>query len=229
MRRGGARGHPRSDERDDPRRGRERRASDPRTAACVGQAPEREAIRSGSSGHGRQQTRPRPLRPFTRCSIVDSLFPGGAPMRMARIAPSILSADFADLADEIAAVEQAGADLVHVDLLLLVSVKPGFGGQRCITRVLEKIKRGRAMIARTGHSVLLEVDGGVKVDNAAAIVAAGADILVAGSAIFEAPGRDYRRVIAQLRRGGAAASDSGDNGKPTAHSKAAASSRKARR
>jgi len=77
--------------------------------------------------------------------------------------------------------------------------------------------------------VLLEVDGGVKVDNAAAIVAAGADILVAGSAIFEAPGRDYRRVIAQLRRGGAPASDSGDNGKPTAHSKAAASSRKARR
>src|SRR5438132_11310503 len=117
MRHGRARGHPRGDERDDPRRGRERRASDPRTAACVGQAPEREAIRSGSSGHGRQQTRPRPLRPFTRCSIVDSLFPGGAPMRKVRIAPSILSADFAHLADEIAAVEQAGADLVHVDVM----------------------------------------------------------------------------------------------------------------
>src|SRR3989449_5508813 len=117
MRRGGARGHPRSDERDDPRRGRERRASDPRTAACVGQAPEREAIRSGSSGHGRQQTRPRPLRPFTRCSIVDSLFPGGVPMPKVRIAPSILSSDFAHLADEIAAVEQAGADLVHVDVM----------------------------------------------------------------------------------------------------------------
>ena len=66
-------------------------------------------------------------------------------------------------------------------------------------------------------------------DNAAAIVAAGADILVAGSAIFEAPGRDYRRVIAQLRTGGATGSDSGDNGNPTGHSKAAASSRKARR
>jgi ribulose-phosphate 3-epimerase len=71
------------------------------------------------------------------------------------------------------------------------------------------------------------VDGGIKVDNAAAIVAAGADILVAGSAIFEAPGRDYRRVIAQLRAGGA--TDSGDNGKPTGHSKTVASSRKARR
>src|SRR6266702_2829716 len=220
-------------------------------------------------------------------------------MPKVRIAPSILSSDFAHLADEIAAVEQAGADLVHVDvmdghfvpnltigppivealrkvtalpldvhlmmtnpdafirefaeagatyltvhvetcphlhrtvqsikekgvqagvtlnpatpltsveeilpdvdLLLIMSVNPGFGGQR-------------------------EVDGGVKVDNAAAIVAAGADILVAGSAIFEAPGRDYRRVIAQLRAGGA--TDSGDNGKPTGHSKAAASSRKARR
>src|SRR2546425_510775 len=270
MTHGRARGHPRSDERDDPHRGRERRASDPRTAACVGQAPEREAIRSGSSGHGRQQTRPRPLRPFTRCSIVDSLFPGGAPMRKVRIAPSILSADFAHLADEIASIDQAGADLVHVDvmdghfvpnltvgppivealrkvtalpldvhlmmtnpdafirefaeagatyltvhveacphlhrtvqsikekgvqagvtlnpatpltsveeilpdvdLLLIMSVNPGFGGQRFIVRVLDKIKQARAMIDRTGRSVLLEVDGGVKVDNAAAIVAAG--------------------------------------------------------
>jgi ribulose-phosphate 3-epimerase len=110
-----------------------------------------------------------------------------------------------------------------------MSVNPGFGGQRFIVRVLDKIKQARAMIDRTGRSVLLEVDGGVKVDNAAAIVAAGADILVAGSAIFEAPGRDYRRVIAQLRAGGAAGADSGDNGKPTGHSKAAASSRKARR
>src|SRR5207245_540508 len=118
--------------------------------------------------------------------------------------------------------------LPDVDLFFIMSVNPGFGGQRFIARVLEKIKQARAMIDRTGHSVLLEVDGGVKVDNAAAIVAAGADILVAGSAIFEAPGRDYRRVIAQLRRG-SAASDSGDNGKPTAHSKGAASSRKARR
>jgi ribulose-phosphate 3-epimerase len=225
-------------------------------------------------------------------------------MPTVRIAPSILSADFAHLADEITAIEQAGADLVHVDvmdghfvpnltigppivealhkvtslpldvhlmmtnpdafirefaeagatyltvhveacphlhrtvqsikekgvkagvtlnpatpltsieeilpdvdLLLIMSVNPGFGGQRFISRILDKIKQARAMINRTGRSVLLEVDGGVKVDNAAAIVAAGADILVAGSAIFEAPGRDYRTVIARLR---AAGSTSGD-------------------
>jgi ribulose-phosphate 3-epimerase len=247
-------------------------------------------------------------------------------MRKVRIAPSILSSDFAHLADEIAAVEQAGADLVHVDvmdghfvpnltigppivealrrvtalpldvhlmmtnpdafirefaeagatyltvhveacphlhrtvqsikekgvlagvtlnpatpltsveeilpdvdLLLIMSVNPGFGGQRFISRVLNKIKQARTMIDRTGRSVLLEVDGGVKVDNAGAIVAAGADILVAGSAIFEAPGHDYRLVITQLRAGGADGSDAGDNGNPTGHGKAAASSRKARR
>jgi len=213
-----------------------------------------------------------------------------------RIAPSILSSDFAHLADEIAAVEQAGADMVHVDvmdghfvpnltigppiveairtvtklpldvhlmmtnpddfigefaeagadyltvhvetcphlhrtiqaikekglkagvtlnpatplssieailpdvdLLLIMSVNPGFGGQRFIPGVLDKIRRARVMIRHTGRPILLEVDGGVKADNAGAIVNAGADILVAGSAIFEAPGGNYRRAIAQLR------------------------------
>jgi ribulose-phosphate 3-epimerase len=217
-------------------------------------------------------------------------------MSAVRIAPSILSADFAHLADEIAAVEQAGADLLHVDvmdghfvpnltigpvvvefirkvtslpldvhlmitnpdafidefakaganyltvhveacphlhrtiqfikekglkagvtlnpatslttveeilpevdLLLVMSVNPGFGGQRFIPGVLGKIRRARALIDATGRSVLLEVDGGVKVDNAGAIAAAGADILVAGSAIFEAPGCDYKNTIARLR------------------------------
>lgn len=219
-----------------------------------------------------------------------------------RIAPSILSADFAHLADEIAAVEKAGADMVHVDvmdghfvpnltigppiveairkvtklpldvhlmmtnpddfigefaeagadyltvhveacphlhrtvqsikekgvkagvtlnpatpltsveailpdadLLLIMSVNPGFGGQRFIPGVLDKIRRARAMIRQSGRPILLEVDGGVKADNAGEIVNAGADILVAGSAIFEAPGRDYRRAIAQLRAGGSTA------------------------
>jgi ribulose-phosphate 3-epimerase len=60
------------------------------------------------------------------------------------------------------------------------------------------------MIRHTGRTILLEVDGGVKADNAGAIVKAGADILVAGSAIFEAPGRNYRRAIAQLRAAGSA-------------------------
>ncbi|HEY3197192.1 MAG TPA: ribulose-phosphate 3-epimerase [Nitrospirales bacterium] len=213
-----------------------------------------------------------------------------------RIAPSILSSDFAHLADEIAAVEQAGADLLHVDvmdghfvpnltigppivesirkvtslpldchlmitnpddfidefakaganyitvhvetcphlhrtiqhikekglkagvtlnpatslttiesilpdvdLVLIMSVNPGFGGQRFIPGVLDKIRRARALIDATGRPILLEVDGGVKVDNAGAIAAAGADILVAGSAIFEAPGCDYKNTIARMR------------------------------
>ena len=213
-----------------------------------------------------------------------------------RIAPSILSSDFAHLADEIAAVEQAGADLLHVDvmdghfvpnltigppivesirkvtslpldchlmvtnpddfidefaqaganyitvhvetcphlhrtiqfikekglkagvtlnpatslvtieailpdvdLVLIMSVNPGFGGQRFIPGVLDKIRRARSMIDATGRPILLEVDGGVKVDNAGAIAAAGADILVAGSAIFEAPGCDYKNTIARMR------------------------------
>ena len=225
------------------------------------------------------------------------------------IAPSILSSDFAHLADEIAAIEQAGADMVHVDvmdghfvpnltigppiveairkvtklpldvhlmmtnpddfigefakagadyltvhveacphlhrtvqsikekglkagvtlnpatplasveailpdadLLLIMSVNPGFGGQRFIPGVLDKIRRARVMIRQTGRTILLEVDGGVKADNAGAIVNAGADILVAGSAIFEAPGRNYRRAIAQLRAAGSAAG----NGKAAA-------------
>ena len=237
-----------------------------------------------------------------------------------RIAPSILSSDFAHLADEIAAVEQAGADLVHVDvmdghfvpnltigppiveairtvtklpldvhlmmtnpddfigefaeagadyltvhvetcphlhrtiqaikekglkagvtlnpatplssieailpdvdLLLIMSVNPGFGGQRFIPGVLDKIRRARVMIRHTGRTILLEVDGGVKADNAGAIVNAGADILVAGSAIFEAPVGNYRRAIAQLRTAGSAG-----NGK-TAASKSSPRSSKAHR
>ena len=94
-----------------------------------------------------------------------------------------------------------------------MSVNPGFGGQRFISNVLEKIRRARALIDATGRPILLEVDGGVKVDNARAIAAAGADILVAGSAIFEAPGCDYKSTIARMR---AAA-----NAKPTAPSRQA--------
>lgn len=213
------------------------------------------------------------------------------------IAPSILSADFARLADEVAAVERGGADLLHVDvmdghfvpnltvgppiveslkkvtklpldvhlmitnadafieefasagaayltvhveacphlhrtvqsikergvkagvtlnpatslhtieeilpdvdLVLIMSVSPGFGGQKFIPSVLKKIAKARQMIDRVGSHALLEVDGGVKVDNAAQILAAGADVLVAGSAIFS--GRDYAGTIASLRSAG---------------------------
>lgn len=214
-----------------------------------------------------------------------------------RIAPSILSADFARLADEVARVEAGGADLLHVDvmdghfvpnltvgppivealrkvtklpldvhlmitnadayiqefadagadyltvhveacphlhrtiqaikergvkagvtlnpatplgsvetilpdadLLLIMSVNPGFGGQSFIPASLRKISQARAMIERTHSRALLEVDGGVKVENAAQIVAAGADILVSGSAIFSS--KDYGATITAMRRAG---------------------------
>jgi ribulose-phosphate 3-epimerase len=217
-----------------------------------------------------------------------------------RIAPSILSADFARLADEVAKVEAAGADFLHIDvmdghfvpnltvgppivealrkvtkltldvhlmmtnpdafipefveagadyltvhveacphlhrtvqsikergikagvtlnpatslttveeilpvadLLLVMSVNPGFGGQHFIPAVLGKIARARRLIQSTGSQALLEVDGGVKVDNAGAIIAAGADVLVAGSAIFSSS--DYRATIEAMRNAGVAA------------------------
>ncbi|MBS0153380.1 MAG: ribulose-phosphate 3-epimerase [Nitrospira sp.] len=216
------------------------------------------------------------------------------------IAPSILSADFARLAEEIAAVEQAGADLLHVDvmdghfvpnltvgppiveslrkvtklpldvhlmitnadafipdfvdagsdyltvhveacphlhrtiqsikergikagvtlnpatpisflqdiigdvdLVLIMSVNPGFGGQKFIPSVLKKIADARSMLDRINSHALLEVDGGVKVDNTREIVAAGATTLVAGSAIFSQ--RDYKATIAALRAAAQAA------------------------
>jgi ribulose-phosphate 3-epimerase len=213
------------------------------------------------------------------------------------IAPSILSADFARLADEVAAVERAGADLLHidvmdghfvpnltvgppiveavrkvtklpldvhlmitnadwfipefaragadyltvhveacphlhrtiqsikeqgvkagvtlnpatpvqslqeiladVDLVLIMSVNPGFGGQKFIDSCLTKVKTARQMLDRIGSNALLEVDGGVKADNAAQVLAAGADVLVAGSAIFSS--QDYAATIAALRTAG---------------------------
>lgn len=219
------------------------------------------------------------------------------------IAPSILSADFARLAEEIGAVEQAGADLLHVDvmdghfvpnltvgppiveslkkvtklpldvhlmitnadafipefveagadyltvhveacphlhrtiqsikergikagvtlnpatpmsslqdilgdvdLVLIMSVNPGFGGQKFIPSVLKKIAEARAMLDRINSHALLEVDGGVKVENTREIVAAGATTLVAGSAIFSQ--HDYKATIAALREAAQTASQS---------------------
>ncbi|OPL14004.1 MAG: ribulose phosphate epimerase [delta proteobacterium MLS_D] len=214
---------------------------------------------------------------------------------MKKIAPSILSADFARLGSEIAAVETAGADLIHVDvmdgrfvpnltigppiirsvrkttklpldvhlmierpersldqyidagsdiitvhaeasihlhrvvqaireggckagvslnpstplsvldciiddidLLLVMTVNPGFGGQAFIDAMLPKIARAREFIDRRKPSVVLEVDGGVNVDNIAAIAGAGADVLVAGSAVFHS--NDYGETINLMRR-----------------------------
>ena len=217
-----------------------------------------------------------------------------------QIAPSILSADFARLAEEVAAVERAGADLLHVDvmdghfvpnltvgppiveslkkvtklpldvhlmitnadafipefvdvgadyltvhveacphlhrtiqsikergvkagvtlnpatplsllqeilgdvdLVLIMSVNPGFGGQTFIPSVLQKIADTRALLDKIKSQALLEVDGGVKVENTREIVAAGATVLVAGSAIFSQ--RDYTATIAAMRAAGAMA------------------------
>jgi ribulose-phosphate 3-epimerase len=213
---------------------------------------------------------------------------------MKKIAPSLLSADFSRLAEEIAAVEQAGADLIHIDVmdghfvpnitigagviaalrkttrlpfdvhlmienadrylesfvqagsdiitvhveathhlhrtvtmirelgvkagvslnpatplgqveeiltavdqLLIMTVNPGFGGQKFITGVLPKIRRAKEMINRTAPDVVIEVDGGVTLDNLAAIAEAGADILVAGAAIF-GPG-NYAQTIGKMK------------------------------
>jgi ribulose-phosphate 3-epimerase len=214
-----------------------------------------------------------------------------------RIAPSILSADFGHLADEVRAVEAAGADVIHVDVMdgrfvpnitigplvvravraatrlpldvhlmiveperyldafaeagadiisvhleasphlhrtvqhirglgkrasvalnphspldgldvvlpdldmvLLMTVNPGFGGQRFISTVVPKIQALRAALDQRGLDVDIEVDGGIAPETAATVVAAGANMLVAGSAIFSAnPSRDYRAAVRALR------------------------------
>jgi len=87
--------------------------------------------------------------------------------------------------------------LDKIDMVLLMSVNPGFGGQSFIPSALPKIARVRELIDRSGREIRLEVDGGVKVDNIAAVAAAGADTFVAGSAIFGA--KDYRATIGAMR------------------------------
>lgn len=84
-----------------------------------------------------------------------------------------------------------------IDMLLLMSVNPGFGGQKFIPSTIDKLKQARAMIDSSGYEIRLEIDGGVGVANIAEIAAAGADTFVAGSAIFSQP--DYAEVIGQLR------------------------------
>ena len=84
-----------------------------------------------------------------------------------------------------------------LDMILLMSVNPGFGGQSFIPATLQKLREARAMIDASGCDIRLEIDGGVKVDNIADIAAAGADTFVAGSAIFGQP--DYKKVIDDMR------------------------------
>lgn len=87
--------------------------------------------------------------------------------------------------------------LDQLDLVLLMSVNPGFGGQKFIDSTLDKLRAVRSRIEASGRDIWLEVDGGVKVDNIARVARAGADTFVAGSAIFGTP--DYRATIDAMR------------------------------
>ncbi len=93
--------------------------------------------------------------------------------------------------------------LPDVAMVLVMSVNPGFGGQRFIPGALEKIRRLRRMIDDRGLDVEIEVDGGIKVDNVADVCAAGANVIVSGSGVFGTP--DYAATIAELRARGEAA------------------------
>jgi ribulose-phosphate 3-epimerase len=84
-----------------------------------------------------------------------------------------------------------------IDMVLIMSVNPGFGGQSFIRESLVKLREARALIDRQGREIRLEIDGGVKADNIREIAAAGADTFVAGSAIFGA--KDYSAVIKKMR------------------------------
>jgi ribulose-phosphate 3-epimerase len=87
--------------------------------------------------------------------------------------------------------------LDKIDLILIMSVNPGFGGQQFIAHALDKLRAARARIDASGKDIWLEVDGGVKIENIAAVAAAGADTFVAGSAIFGSA--DYAKTIAAMR------------------------------
>ena len=87
-----------------------------------------------------------------------------------------------------------------VDLVLIMSVNPGFGGQKFIPAALDKLRRARRIIDESGRDIRLEIDGGVKPANTREVIAAGADTLVAGSAIFGAD--DYAEVISRMRASG---------------------------
>ncbi len=92
-------------------------------------------------------------------------------------------------------------DIIHeIDLLLIMSINPGFGGQKFLPLTYKKIRTARELITRTGSNTLIEIDGGVTLENAAEIVAAGTDVLVAGNTVFSAP--DPKAMIKSLKQAG---------------------------
>jgi ribulose-phosphate 3-epimerase len=92
-------------------------------------------------------------------------------------------------------------DLIEdIDLILVMSVNPGFGGQKFIPHALEKIRQARALVERAGTQCEIEVDGGITLENARSAAQAGADVLVVGSAIFDTPDcgattREFRALL----------------------------------
>ncbi len=95
-------------------------------------------------------------------------------------------------------VESLHDVLADIDLVCMMSVNPGFGGQKFIPHTMEKIKKLRRMIDEKGLKVIIEIDGGVTMENASSIIAAGADALVAGNTVFSS--RDPKATIAQLKK-----------------------------
>lgn len=89
----------------------------------------------------------------------------------------------------------------NIDMLLLMSVNPGFGGQKFMPQVLDKAMQARAIIDKWRKVPRLQIDGGVNLENIKDIYAAGVDTVVAGSTIFKHPKEDFGKVIAQLRQG----------------------------
>ena len=87
--------------------------------------------------------------------------------------------------------------ITEIDLVLIMSVNPGFGGQKFIPQALDKVRTLKEMINKAGCNTLIEIDGGVTLDNAADIIAAGADALVAGNTVFSSP--DPAATIKKLK------------------------------
>jgi pentose-5-phosphate-3-epimerase len=127
---------------------------------------------------------------------------------MVELVPSILSADFSKLGLEVEAAERGGGSVIHIDIMdghflpmvhhvLVMSVNPGFGGQKFIPFSLDKIRQLAELREELGLNFRIEVDGGVAHDTIASVVEAGADLLVAGSAVFDSghPEKEARMLL----------------------------------